>query len=74
MSRVLLLKLTMQEAQAHCDRMKIGVSALEPLVTGGVRLVCMSISGAEEARAKLSSKLIKGEVVRVSHRPVRWRA
>ncbi|WP_185829297.1 hypothetical protein [Sphingomonas ginkgonis] len=51
--------------------MGIGISTFEPLTSGGVRLVCMSSEGARRARSQLASKLIKGEVVRVPHRPDR---
>jgi hypothetical protein len=45
------------------------VSAIERLVDGGVRLVCMSVNGAELIRKKLKRHLIKGEVTRERYRP-----
>jgi hypothetical protein len=69
MSRAVLLSMSEGEARAHCIDAKIGISAIEELVGGGVRLVCMSGRGAELIRVKLKPHLIKGEVVRQRHRP-----
>jgi hypothetical protein len=71
MSRVLLLDMSSQSATDECSRLNIGVSALESLPTGGVRLVTMSGEGAELLRTKLKAKLLKGDVVRARHRPTR---
>lgn len=71
MSRVLLLDMSSQAATDECNRLDIGVSALEALPSGGVRLVTMSNFGAEQLRTKLKSKLLKGEVLRARHRPTR---
>jgi hypothetical protein len=69
MSRALNLRMTVDEATARCKSEDVGVSALEPLLSGGVRLVCMSSNGAERIRTKYKSKLIGGEVTRERHRP-----
>lgn len=69
MSRVVLLSMSENEVRAKCDEAKVGVSSLEPLVSGGVRLVCMGSSGAALMRDKLKSRLIEGDVVRERHRP-----
>jgi len=58
------------EVVAKCHAAKIGVSAIERLTTGGVRLVCMSVDGAAMIRTKLRAHIIKGQVVRERHRPV----
>ncbi|MEO6199268.1 MAG: hypothetical protein ABIO68_04960 [Sphingomicrobium sp.] len=58
-------------AADHCNSRKIGVSALETLPSGAIRLVCMSNDGAERARKSLKTKLIKGEMVRERHRPTK---
>jgi hypothetical protein len=71
MSRVLLLDMSAQAATDECHKQNIGVSALEALPAGGVRLVTMSMDGAERLRAKLKSKLLKGDVIRARHRPTR---
>lgn len=71
MSRVLLLDMSRQAATDECAKLAIGVSALENLQSGGVRLVTMSSEGAERLRVKLKSKLLKGNVIREKHRPTR---
>ena len=71
MSRELYLSIPQDEALAKCQAQNVGVSAVERLPDGGVRLVCMSGEGAELMRTKLKSKLIKGEVMRARHRPTR---
>jgi hypothetical protein len=71
MNRALHLSLDEGEAVARCLSAKVGVSAIERLPQGGVRLVCMSVDGAETMRGKLKAHLIKGEVVRERHRPRR---
>lgn len=69
MSRTLNLTLDEGQATAKCQSADVGISAIEPLPGGGVRLVCMSTDGAERLRQKLKSHIIKGEVVRSSYRP-----
>ena len=71
MSRTIFLKLNERETVAHCEAQKVGVSAIEALPAGGVRLVCMSSDGAEHIRRKLKTHLVKGEITRARHRPVR---
>jgi hypothetical protein len=68
-SRVVLLSLPEKEARANCADFDVGVSAMEPLRDGGVRLVCMSAVGAELIRKKLKKHLIEGDVVRERYRP-----
>lgn len=69
MSRVLFLKLDEGEVLAKCKTEKVGISAIEKLPGGGVRLVCMSSEGAATLNRKLKSQLIKGDVQRRQHRP-----
>jgi len=47
----------------------VGVSAIERLSSGGVRLVCMSSEGAARMRRKLKAYVIAGTVTREKHRP-----
>jgi hypothetical protein len=54
---------------AKCLAEKVGVSAIERLASGGVRLVCMSGEGAERMRRKLKAHLITDDVVRQKYRP-----
>ena len=69
MSRALYLNMSLNEATARCHSENVGVSALEALVSGGVRLVCMSAAGAEQMRSRCKSRLLGGEVTRERHRP-----
>jgi hypothetical protein len=71
MSRVVHLDLDEATAVTRCNAAKVGVSAIERLPQGGVRLVCMSSDGAAVIRRKLKGHLIKDEVERARHRPVR---
>ncbi len=71
MSRALNLKMTEAEVVRHCRDKSIGISALEALPDGGMRLVCMSGFDAEQIRSKLKGKLIQGEVRRERFRPLR---
>jgi hypothetical protein len=69
MSRVLLVSLDEGAVIAKCLAEKVGISAIERLPQGGVRLVCMSSDGAAVMTRKLKSHLIAGTVVRERHRP-----
>jgi hypothetical protein len=71
MSRVVHLDLDEGAVVGRCLTEKIGVSAIERLPQGGVRLVCMSSEGAARIRRKLKAHLIAGDVTRERHRPVR---
>jgi hypothetical protein len=71
MSRVVLLSMTESEALAKCHEAKVGVSAIERLVNGGVRLVCMSSDGAQTIRKTLKARIIEGSVTRQLRRPVK---
>ena len=71
MSRVLFLDLDEGSVVAKCLSEKVGISAIERLPQGGVRLVCMSVEGAGTMERKFKKHLIEGEVVRERHRPAR---
>jgi hypothetical protein len=71
MSRAFNLSLGEADVVSRCLTERVGVSAIESLPEGGVRLVCMSVKGAELIRRKLKSHIIKGEVKRERHRPTR---
>lgn len=69
MNRVLFLTLDEGRAVASCLAEKVGISAIERLPGGGVRLVCMSSDGAATMTRKLKGHLISGDVTRAVHRP-----
>jgi hypothetical protein len=63
------LAMSEQDALALCASHKVGVSAIERLPGGGVRLVCSGAAGADLIRQKAKSKIIAVEQVREKHRP-----
>jgi hypothetical protein len=71
MSRVLFLNLDEGEVVAKCLAEKVGISAIERLPQGGIRLVCNSGEGAHRMTRKLKSHLIFGDVARERFRPQR---
>ena len=68
MSRVLLVALQPQQVEDRCSSENVGISALEKLASGGVRLVCMSSEGSARMRQVLKRHLISGVVTRERHR------
>ena len=69
MSRELFVDLPEGEVVAKCLSLKVGISTIERLPAGGVRLVCSSSEGAGQMGRKLKRHLLQGEVVRERHRP-----
>ena len=70
MSRVLFVDLDEGKVVAMCLAEKVGISAIERLPSGGVRLVCMSSHGALQMGRKFKSRLLPESVTRERHRPV----
>ena len=69
MSRVMFVSLDEGDVVARCLASKVGISAIEHLPAGGVRLVCMSGDGAELMRKKLKQHLMTGPIPRHPLRP-----
>lgn len=69
MSRELYVTLDEGQVVAKCLAEKVGISAIESLPSGGTRLVCKSVDGAELMKKKLKAQLIAGAVVRQVFRP-----
>lgn len=69
MSRVVFVNLTQTEVTAACATEKVGISAMECLPAGGVRLVCMSSDGAHRMTRKFKAKIITCDVIRQPYRP-----
>lgn len=70
MSRAVYLDMEEGKVIARCLREKVGVSAIERLPKGGVRLVCMSGEGAAHVRKMLNSHLLdEGDTARERIRP-----
>jgi hypothetical protein len=70
MTRAINIDMAEGDVIARCLKEKVGVSAIERLPAGGVRLVTMSVDGADLIRSKLKKQLIAGEVVRQRQRPL----
>ena len=71
MSRVLFVRMDESKVVASCLAENVGISAIERLPAGGVRLVCMSSDGAGIMTRKLKSHLLADDVARQAHRPAR---
>lgn len=69
MSRALLVALDEGQVVAACLKENVGISAIERLASGGVRLVCMSSDGAARMARKFKPHLIDGIAIRERHRP-----
>lgn len=69
MSRVVNLMLDEGMVVIRCLSENVGISAIESLPGGGVRLVCMSTDGAEHIRRKLSRYVMDCDAKRERHRP-----
>ena len=69
MSRALFVNLPAKDVIASCAAENVGISAIERIPDGGVRLVCMSSEGAGIMTRKLRTKLIKTPVTRERFRP-----
>lgn len=69
MSRVVHLNLDEGVVVIRCLAEQVGISSIERLPQGGVRLVCMSGKDAALIRRKLKANLINGDVCREQHRP-----
>ena len=69
MTRAINLSMGEADIIKHCNDKGIGISALETLPQGGVRLVCSSVNGAEQVRSKLRRQVIAGDPLREKFRP-----
>ena len=70
MSRTLYLALDEGKVVACCLKEKVGVSTIERLPGGGVRLVCNSSDGAARIRKRLKADLLdEREIARERYRP-----
>jgi hypothetical protein len=71
MSREILVAMSDGDVVAKCLAAKVGVSVIERIPAGGVRLVCTSVSGADMMRKTFKAHIIDGIVVRQKLRPDR---
>lgn len=68
---MLLVALGPDEVTKRCSAENVSVSVIEPLQSGGVRLVCNSSYGAAQMARKFKPHLIDGAVMRERHRPAK---
>jgi len=69
MSRVLFVSLDEGQVVTRCLAEKVGISAIERLPGGGVRLVCKSVEGAGLMARKLKQHLMDDSATREKLRP-----
>jgi hypothetical protein len=69
MNRVINLALDEGVVVIRCLSEKVGVSVIESLPGGGVRLVCSSSEGAALIRRKLKRYVMNDDAKRNRHRP-----
>ena len=71
MSRALFVNLDEKKVIAMCHAENVGISAIERLASGGVRVVCMSSHGAFVMNGKFKGHIIAEDTaVRERSRPV----
>lgn len=58
------LSLPEDEVKDICLSQGVSISAIEPLQSGGTRLICTTAAGAEEMRLRLRGHIIDGAVIR----------
>ena len=59
MSREVYLNLSEKVVVSRCAEENVRISTIKSLASGGTRLVCASVAGAETMRRLLSKSLIK---------------
>ena len=64
MSRAMNLALPEAEVKQLCLSHGVSISAIEPLPSGGTRLICTTPAGAEAMRVRLHGHIIDGAVTR----------
>lgn len=60
MSRAVFLNMSEKAVRSHCEAEKIGISSIGRTPLGHIRLVCMSVHGAEQIRLKLERQVVQG--------------
>jgi hypothetical protein len=72
-SRAVNVDVALQAVAALCEQHSISISTIEPLQSGGTRVVLNTAGEAENFRRRMKGKLIEGPVVRSSlHVARKW--
>lgn len=66
MSRAVTINASVAEVTEYCAKQDIGISVIEPLVSGGTRVVLNNLQDAELVRRGMKTRLISTPVVRSS--------
>lgn len=64
MSRAINVNASVADVEALCGRHGIAISVIEPLTSGGTRVVLLNPDGAERVRTLMKTKIITAAVVR----------
>jgi len=64
MSRAINIDATVEDVTASCVKHNIGISSIEPLQSGGTRVVLNNSDDAEKLRRRMKGQIIAGLVVR----------
>lgn len=64
MSRAINLNATEDAVRTACTSLSVQISAIEPLLSGGTRVVLSTSVGAEALRTKMKTKIMLGRVER----------
>jgi hypothetical protein len=64
MSRAINVNAEVKDVQALCAKHDIAISTIEPLTSGGTRVVLLNPIGADRIRELLSKKIITEAIVR----------
>lgn len=69
MNREMYLDVSEGFVVTQCLQEKVGISSIQSLASGGTRLVCMSVDGADTMRRKLKKNLMKDDGTRERRGP-----
>ena len=64
MSRVINLNENAQVITALCEKFSLGISTIEPLPSGGTRVVTNTGDDAVDLRKRMKDKVMNGAVIR----------
>jgi hypothetical protein len=64
MSRAISIDAPMQDVTDLCAKQQIGISVIEPLASGGTRVVLNNSDDAETIRRSMKTRILSGPVKR----------
>lgn len=74
MSRAINLSAAPAAVTTLCDKHAIRISSIEPLESGGTRVVLLTADGADTVRRRMKTQIVDGPVVRsglyMARRPI----